>query len=273
MKTSMAVSVQKTSFQAVVFEEAILPLLTLLRDLRFDGAELAIRNPLEVDVPRLQERLASLSLPVPALGTGQAYLEEGLSLSSLDDSVTHRAMERILTHIRLAANLGSLVIIGLIRGRLPDETGQRDRAFAAFQENLRELCSIAGKLNVSLVLEPLNRYETNFLNTLEEAAICIEALGVNNLGILADTFHMNIEEVNMAASLERHGCLVSHVHIADSNRRAPGMGHLDFRPVYDVLGNLGYNGYYSAEIVPHPTFHEAARQARNFFTTLTGYDS
>jgi sugar phosphate isomerase/epimerase len=128
-------------------------------------------------------------------------------------------------------------------------------------ECLRECTRAAAEEGVTILLEPLNRYERDYLNTVEEGVRVIRKVDVPNLKLLADTFHMNIEEANITASLRTAGKALGHVHLVDSNRQAPGYGHLDFRDVLRVLRDVGYAGYLSFEILPLPTFRQAAEDA------------
>ncbi len=118
----------------------------------------------------------------------------------------------------------------------------------------------AREVGVRLVLEPINRYESNWLNTVDEVMDLIARLGEDNVGVLPDAFHMNIEEADLPPALRRGGSLVWHVHVADSNRRAPGWGHLDVAGIVATLREIGYTGFVSAEILQHPTPEAAARQ-------------
>ncbi len=260
MQLSFTVSLQKTRFGAVAFEVSPEEILEDLKNLGYDGVELAIRNPREVDLDRVLKLVTQHGLRVPAIGTGQAFAEEGLSLSNLDPKVRRRAEERIKDHITLAASLQSLVIVGLIRGILPEERKEQSLAVRYFQESLIECASFAEKQGVRIVIEPLNRYETNFLNTVEETLEFIESLGCENVGILADTFHMNIEERNIPRAIIQAQKLLWHFHVADSNRWAPGFGHMDLQGVLHVLAATGYSGFISAEILQKPGFKEAARK-------------
>ncbi len=268
MRTSYAVSLQKTGFQAVAFQQSVQPLLQNIKELGFSGIELAVRDPSLLDWEELETTLDTVGLPVCALGTGQAFLEEGLHLSALDGDTSHRTIDRLRKHIELAESLQALVIIGLIRGNLPSGAGMKEKALERFQENMAVLANEAFSRDVRLVIEPLNRYEVNFLHTVEETLTLINALSVNNVGVLADTYHMNIEEVDMAASLRMAGEKLWHVHVADSNRLAPGMGHLDFPPLIDTLRGMEYTGYVSAEIIPRPNPEDAARNTMSFFRSI-----
>ena len=118
---------------------------------------------------------------------------------------------------------------------------------------LPEIVESAEKNKCSLLLEPLNRYETHFLKSLEQAVEFCEKINSPYLKIMADFFHMNIEEVNIAQSIEKAGKWISHVHLADSNRILPGMGHTDFAPGFQSLKKIGFEGYMALECgVPEP---------------------
>jgi sugar phosphate isomerase/epimerase len=198
-------------------------------------------------------------MAVPALGTGQAFLRDGLNISSADPYVRDAAVARLMAHVRLAARLGSLVIVGLIRGRAD---GGVEATASRFLEGLKPVLDAAAGAGVRLVIEPINRYETDFLLTIDETLALIARSGASHLGVLADTFHMNIEEVAIDDSLAAAAAAgrLWHVHAADSNRWAPGFGHIDFGSVVAVLRRIGYAGFLSAEVLPKPNPEEAAQK-------------
>jgi sugar phosphate isomerase/epimerase len=127
-------------------------------------------------------------------------------------------------------------------------------------EALDELGEHAKQFRAPLIFEPLNRYETNQVNTVEGGVKLLRSLSTGNVRLLADLFHMNIEEADLAAALRAGGALIGHVHLVDSNRRAAGMGHLDYPPIVQALEAIGYGGFASAEALPHPDPEAAARQ-------------
>jgi len=149
--------------------------------------------------------------------------------------------------------------VGLIHGPVPKEAdlGQATERLLA---GLGRLAGRAAALGVRIVIEPVNRYESNWLTTVDEVMDLIGRLGADNVGVLPDTFHMNIEEREIGAALARAKSRLWHVHVADSNRRAPGAGHLDFGRITATLSSLGYRGVLSAEILQEPTFEAAAAQ-------------
>lgn len=251
MRLSIAISWQRTEFGAIAKGDPV-ELVAQARELGYDAVELAVRDPKAIDLNELKECLDGMS--VSAMGTGQAYLTDGLSLTDESPDVREAAVQRLVSHCELASELHCpLVIIGLIRGRNGNQNYLVD--------SLRRVSAAASDAGVRLVIEPINRYETNLVNSSEQAIDLIARVGVNNIGLLLDTFHMNIEEPNPAASLIACVNKLWHVHLADSNRLAPGMGHLDFRQIMGVLQALRYGSYVSAEIMPHPDALTAMKMA------------
>jgi len=258
VKLSLVVSLEETGFDAVAMRGSWREALRTAADLGYDGVELAVRDPSQVDAEAVLRTVRDAGLAVPAIGTGQAYLKDGLSLSHPDEGIRARAIERLETHIRIATVFGAAVIVGLLRGRI---TGDRAATEARLSGALRRILPLAEREKIPVVFEPVNRYETDFLVTMDEVLDLINRLASPALGILADTFHMNIEEASIESSLRRARPRLRHVHVADSNRHAPGWGHLDFPALVRVLRELGYTGYLSAEILPRPDPVSAARQA------------
>jgi len=265
MRIAIVISVEETGFDAVAMRGGWAGAVRAAAAMGFDGVELAVRDPAGVDAQALARLLAETGLAVPALGTGQAYLTDGLSLSHPDEGVRARAIERVEAHVRFASPLGAAVIIGLIRGRVVgDRQATEARLAAAFEPLVRA----AEREGVALIIEPINRYETDLLTTIAETVAFIDRIGAGPLGILADTFHMNIEEVSIEQSLHAAGERLRHVHTADSNRRAPGWGHLDFAAVLATLRAMSYRGWLSAEILPLPDPQAAARQTITHLRSL-----
>ncbi|HKX16404.1 MAG TPA: sugar phosphate isomerase/epimerase family protein [bacterium] len=258
MRLAYTISVSPTQFAAVAAAD-IQETIPALAGLGFDGVEMAVRDPSQVDLEGLAAAVERSGVTVPAVGTGQAYLEEGLSLTAPDEQVRVRAVARLLAQISVARRVGALLIVGLIHGPIPADTG-RAAAEERLLTGLGTAARAARTAGVRLMIEPINRYETNWLNTVDEVLDLIGRLGEDNVGVLPDTFHMNIEETDVPAALRRAGARVFHVHVADSNRRAPGWGHLDFGPVVRTLDDMGYAGFLSAEILPKPGLLDAAWQ-------------
>jgi len=260
MKFSIVLSVQQARFVAVAFKGNLEGNLAKIAGWGYDGVELAIRDPQAVDVEALVDLVAAYGLVVPAIGTGQAWGEERLSYSDPDPAVRRAAIERTKAHIPVARRLDALIIIGLLRGLVQPGVSQAqalDWTVAA----LAECCTEAAQSGVRIALEPINRYETTLINTVAEGLELIDRVGADNLGLLFDTFHANIEEPSIEDSLLAAGGRLFHVHVADSNRWYPGAGHLDFAPLLDVMARSGYAGFVSGEFMPRPDADTAALRA------------
>lgn len=257
MKISIVLSTQPARFQAATLQGDLEANLRRISDLGYDGVELAIRDPKLVDLDTLEHLTRSCNLAVPAIGTGQAWGEEGLSFTDPDPSVRKAAIERIQSHIPAASRFGAVIIIGLIRGVLKAEVEQT-QAMDWLVEALRECCAAARPHGARLALEPINRYETMLINTTSQGLELIERVGADNFGLLPDTFHMNIEEADMEASIRQCEGHIFHFHAADSNRWYPGAGHLDFKRILKALFASGYSGWVSGEFLPKPDAETAA---------------
>ena len=259
MKTSIVLSTHAASFSAVAYRGDFEANVGRIAALGYDGVELAVRDPDLVDVGLVQETLARHGLPVPAIGTGQAFSEEGLSLTDPDVGIRKRAVERIRRQVDLARLVGAAVIIGLIRGRVQPGVS-REQAMDWAEKGLAECVEYGSRQGVRLALEPINRYETDLIVNVSEGLTLISRIGADNLGLLVDTFHMNIEEPSIEDSIRAAGASILHCHVADSNRWHAGAGHLDFASILSALEEAGYRGYLSAEVLPLPNPDECARR-------------
>ncbi len=193
MKLSIVLSTQPASFQAATFKGNLEENLQLIASLGYDGVELAIRDPRLLDMDALEKSILTCGLSVPAIGTGQAWGEEGLSFTDPDASIRRLAIERIISHLPAAQRFGAVLIIGLIRGIVKPGV-EPAQAMDWLVEALQECCSEAIKFGVNLALEPINRYETTLINSTAQGLELIQRVGAGNFGLLLDTFHMNIEE-------------------------------------------------------------------------------
>jgi sugar phosphate isomerase/epimerase len=251
MKTSIVLSTHATRFDGVAFKGDFEANVLKIAALGYDGVELAIRDPRLIDADALLSMLDACGLAVPAIGTGQAWGEEGLSFTDPDENVREAAIQRVRDHVPFASRAGAVIIIGLLRGIVKPGV-EHERAMSWLVDALRRCSSAAASHGVRLVLEPINRYETTLINTVNQCLDLIEAVGAPNFGVLPDTFHMNIEEPSIAGSLRQAGSRIYHVHLADSNRWYPGAGHIDFREVVGALKEAGYTGYLSVEAMAMP---------------------
>ena len=265
---AMALSTQKTVFSPVLFAGKIEEGFAVLHKSGFRHVELSLRYAHDLPCDVLKTLLDKYSLRVTALATGQGCLHDHLCLSATDPKLYSAAVKRLEGIIDLAHQLGSAVILGGVRGRFngseSEQTAQRKNVL----EGVRKCCKYAQTKGVPLLLEAINHYETNCINTATQAMDFIKEVGSNNLKILLDTFHMNIEEVDVHTTLRMTSEHLGYLHLADSNRQAPGQGHSDLKSVLQTLFEIGYRGVVSAEILPVPDDSSAVRQTANFLRGL-----
>jgi sugar phosphate isomerase/epimerase len=269
MKLSIVLSTHAAQFEAVAFKGDLAANVAKVATWGYDAVELAVRDPQLVDAGELASVVSEHQLRVSAIGTGQAWGEEGLSFTSDDPALRAAAIDRIKSHVPLAAKLDALIIIGLIRGVTPP--GQdHQQSLAYLVEALQEVSTAAADAGVRLALEPLNRYETDLIHTVADGVDLIERVGADSFGLLLDTFHMNIEEPSIEASIRTCGDRIFHFHVADSNRWYPGAGHLDFGSILEALAATGYQGYVSGEFMPQPDADTAAVRCIDHLLGLLG---
>jgi 5-keto-L-gluconate epimerase len=267
MKLSVVVSTHQASFEAVSFKGSVEESLAAVAAAGYDGAELAVRNAGEVNGRELGALAQRLGLDIPAVGTGQMWGEERLSLTAVDEAVRQETISRVKQHIELARELDALVIIGLVRGVFPAPEYQED-SVRWLEAGLRELGSHAAERGVRIAIEAINRYETAYIKTVEEGMDILERVGSDAVGLLLDTFHMNIEEPSMEESIRRCGKKIFHFHVADSNRWYPGAGHIDFASLLKALESTGYKGYVSGEFLPQPDGATSIRKGLEYLKTI-----
>jgi sugar phosphate isomerase/epimerase len=232
--------------------------------LGFDAVEVFPRGAHGVDAAELRRLLDGHGLKLAAMGTGAGWVLHKFSLTDTNPVVAGKAHDFIRSIVDLAGSFGAPAVVGSMQGRWDTRRDEYLRHLELLPK-LQDLARHARQYSVPLLLEPLNRYETNIANTLADAAALVRRLGDENIKLLADLFHMNIEEADMAASIRAAGPMVGHVHFADSNRRPVGLGHTDNAPVVAALRDIGYDGYVSAECLPYPDPDAAARQTMTSF--------
>ena len=221
-----------------------------------DGLELMVLDPDQLDASKLIQEIRTRGLEITAIGTGVQFLVDRLTLLAEDAATERRAFRRFEKLADLAVAFGAPVVtIGSFRGKLAwGGDGARQRLVGT----LRRCAESAGAKDIQVALEPLNRYESDFINTAEEGMSLVEEIDHPAFGLLLDTFHMNIEEPNIAGGIHTAAPRLWHVHLGDSNRLPPGQGHFDFALVIDTLHQVGYTDYLSAELLARPDPDTAA---------------
>lgn len=251
----MKYSITLASFRNV---EPLEETLSKLAKSGLDAVEM-YGEPGAVKVAKVKDNLQSFRIPVCGVtGMWGNVSKEGWKrkLLSSDPALVRGSKKYVRDCVRICAELGGGVMNVCL---FADEQLQFDGTHCVPTEHekerlarratpiLSELCKFAGDNGVELVLEPLNRYSTPFCATAKDAVRIVNLVSHNSLGILLDTFHMNIEEDSFAAAVQSARGLLAHTHFADNNRKMPGYGHIDFRIIMKSLRKIGYNRYVSFE--------------------------
>lgn len=268
MKIGLAVAPENalpTSF--VVFRDRLDVCINKAANLGYDAIELALGDPRQANMQQIGDLLAARQMDLAAISTGRVFAEEKVWMTHPDAAVRRRAVEIIKGLVEHAAPFKSRVNMGRSRGYVHDgET--RAVAEGRFLDCICECADFAAPLGVEILLEPINRYESNFINSVGDGLELLGKIGRPNIKLMPDVFHMNIEDASIAGSFEKAGQAVGYVHFADSNRWAPGQGHLDFPAILAALRKIGYDSYVTVEILQFPDPDTAARQAIEFLRPL-----
>lgn len=211
---------------------------------------------LEIDGKWLVQRFDEIKAAVNGTGTAISSICGGYRgwIGAFEEEDRKHAITDIGEILKHAAEIGAAGLIapaafGIFSRKLPPFTpprgGEEERH--VLLETLRQLDEVAKQAGSLLLLEPLNRYEDHMINRLDQAASLIHEGGFSAVKVMADFFHMNLEEADMAASIRDTGSLIAHVHLADSNRLMPGLGHMEFRSGFDALKEIAFNGYMAIE--------------------------
>jgi len=222
-----------------------------LRDLGYDGAELMVGNPDQFDHSEIEQWSKEYFIEIPALCTGEVYGQDRLSFMDPDKLVRRKAIQRTKSIVDFASVLGAQVNIGRLRGRFYPEIPRKKSLgfmYAAFEK----VTDYAAEKGVTLTLEPIAQIYCNNINSTQEGIDIVRKVGRKHFRLMVDIFHMNLEDKSTKRSFREANPYLSHIHICDSNRLAPGRGNFDFGMIIEMIKGIGYSGYISAEIFQFP---------------------
>lgn len=223
------------------FDNQSLPLFKKVADFGFDGVEIPIFDPSVVDIKATKEALKSARLEA----TTCAILGDDRDIISDDPAIRENAKKYIKACIDISNELGSSVFCGPLYSAVGKLVGRSrtaeewDRAV----EGLSEMAKYAGEKGVTLAVEPLNRFETYFINTAEDAVKLAKDINHPNFKVHLDTFHMNIEEKDLYKAIKNTGEYLAHVHTCENDRGRPGSGNVNWDGVFKALHEINYNGW------------------------------
>ena len=234
----------------------------------YDAIELHVADPSLLDKDAIGEELEKAGVQLSTLGTGLSYAREGISLTSSSADVRRMAVARVRSHIHFARAFGSSVIIGLIRGKIA-ECGSPKSYFTALEDSLRECLETAEANGVVLVLESVNRLESDALTNTAETLSFMDKFQSGFLLLHLDTYHMDLASESWPVALALAGKRLGHVHVADRNRLCPGTAGIDFVEVIRQIDAIGYKGCLALVCQPVPTPYQAAQESLGYFQRIT----
>jgi D-psicose/D-tagatose/L-ribulose 3-epimerase len=247
-----------TFIWASPFGDDKLHLARHVKELGFDVLEICIEDPSRVTAEAVAEAAADAGVTVSVCGA----FGPDRDVSHEDAPQRRRGVEYLKVCVDIAAEVGSPHVAGPMYSAtgkarlLSPEERQQQRRWAA--ESLREVADHAGERGVRLAIEPLNRFETDLVNTVDQGLDLCDRIDRENTGLLLDTFHMNIEEKSIPAAIRAAGKRTFHFHTCENDRGTPGTGHIDWDEVFAALRDLGYDGHLVIESFT-PTIKEIAR--------------
>jgi sugar phosphate isomerase/epimerase len=242
-------SMFKYSYDALVYAGE--PIQTSIRRVArfgYDAIEL-VGEPDQHDVAEVRRLCDSEGIVVSSICS--IFFGEDRDLVHMDKAQRSKGVDYAKSVVDFAAEVGAPTInlapspVGKVA-----PVGTKEQEWENAVASLREIASYAERAGVRTCLEPWNRYETYFINRLDQALELAAATEHENLGVMGDSFHMNIEDKDIADAYRRAAGRLFHVHFADSQRAAPGAGHLDFAPLVQALVDIDYQGYIAFELLP-----------------------
>lgn len=243
------------------FSTANIDLLSKVKNMGYDIVEIAVEDTRIIDWKLIKDAARDLDLKIAISG---AFGPER-DISSTNPAFREIGKQYIIDCIRIAQQMDSPVFGGPVYSAVgktrivSEEQKKQERAWCV--DILKEVSQIAGDCGVTLGLEPLNRFETDMINTVDQALSILEEVGNPNLKIVLDTFHSNIEEKDIPASIRKIGKdLLCHVQGNESDRGTPGTGHLEWHGIQGALADIGYDGAVVIETFGQPS-KELARAA------------
>jgi len=243
------------------FENAI----SFLKQIGYDGVSLPLMFNMDLLINKGKEVLSSYQMKISDITTCHYYTHLDYSLVSSNPAIRARALNIAMAGLSVSNTFQAPLIIGLLRGKVAGD----GKSAIWLQASLKILDKNAKDQNVKVLIEPINRYETNYINTISDAYEIIKEMNLENVGISPNTFHMNIEERDLGESIESAKDKIWHIKVSDSNRWPPGYGHIDFAEIIRVLRRIGYDGWLTTECLPKPTQNDAAIASIGFLKRIT----
>lgn len=255
-------------------DEPIEKVFSLLKSCRYDGVEIAWvprEHPMfwgqEIDLNKIQVLVKRLKLDISSICP---FYPPALDLACSEEKIRLRAISYVKGCINAAEELGAKIVVVVPSAVFKRSNIPYEEEWKLAIKSLRTVGPYAAKRGLILAIEPINRFLTSFLNRLDQALKLVKDCGVEGLAVMADLFHMNIEEPSIEKSLSLAKDKLVHIHLSDSNNFTPGTGHLNFKQFFSRLREINYSGYVVAELDVNKRDSESAtRQTIEYLRNFT----
>lgn len=217
----------------------------------FEGIELHFGDVSEIDWDELDGLLVTHQLKLTSIGTGRIFTIGRRSLSDSDEDSRRTAITKLFGMIDKVSKYRAIIIIGTVKGKLgPRGSKERQEAYGRLVASLKEVSAYAQGKSCRVVVEGINRLESDNINSTLELLQLIDDVSSPNLCAHLDTYHMFMEGEDIEVSVKMAAERIGHIHFADTDRKAPGQGKIDFRAVFKALNDAGYRGVIAFEYIP-----------------------
>jgi D-psicose/D-tagatose/L-ribulose 3-epimerase len=217
-------------------------LVEKIKNFGFDLIELCIENPDIINPEKVRKAIVKANIDAIVCGAFGPMRD----VSSKDESIQENGISYLKTCVDYAKIIGSPIVVGPMysatgKARLLSPKKKAEQ-WDLGVKNLKIIADYAKERNIKLAIEPLNRFETDFINTVEQGLELVERIGYANVGLLLDVFHMNIEEKDSALAIRSAGEKLFHFHACSNDRGTPGSGQLNWESISSAIKNAGYDG-------------------------------
>lgn len=238
-----------------------------LAECGYEGAELMVCDPVQIDAEMVKELSAKYHLEVPMVCTGEVFGQDGLCFSDPDDAKRDEAIKRAKDAVDLAARLGAQINVGRLRGGRM--FGYDDGlCIARSNSALKEVAAYAGSKGVIMAVEPVNPIASNYVNTTQEGLELLKVIDEPACRLMLDSNHMFISDKDMIQSVYDAKGQFTYVHMVDSNRLYPGNCKLDFPAFVKALKDVGYDGWLSVEVFQRPNQDVALKKSYEYLKPI-----
>jgi len=223
----------------ILDEEKAEEIFKVVSEIGYDDIEILLNNPADIDSRLVKKLSKKFNMDI----TTTIALPAKANFMSEKEEEREYAENFLKNCIKINSSIGSSVLGGVIYAPWGKAITQNPKMLNFLVKDLRDISKYAKMFGVKLCIEPVNRFESNVVNTVDEGLSLIEKINSDNIFLLLDTFHMNIEEKDILLAIKKAGVKIGHFHTNENDRGIPGTGHIPWREIMLSLKEINYSGY------------------------------